>query len=98
MRILVLSLAALALLAGLVVLIGFLLPATREGRAEAVIAAPPDAILAVIADVEAQPEWRAGVGSVVRTDTGWGGHGARRAHRLRGRGDGARPHPAELPV
>jgi hypothetical protein len=71
MRILVLSLAALALLAGLVVLIGFLLPATREGRAETVIAAPPDAILAVIADVEAQPDWRAGVASVTRTDTGW---------------------------
>jgi len=70
-RILVLCLAALALLTGLVVLIGFLLPATREGRAETVIAAPPGAVLAVIADVEAQPGWRPGVASVARTDTGW---------------------------
>lgn len=71
MRILVLSLVALALLAGLVVLVGFLLPATREGRAETVIAAPSDAVLTVIADVEAQQEWRTDVASVVRTDTGW---------------------------
>jgi hypothetical protein len=70
-RILVLSLSTLALLAGLVVLVGFLLPATREGRAETVIAAPPDAVLAVIADVETQPDWRAGVASVARTETGW---------------------------
>lgn len=71
MRILFISLAAFALLAGLVLLIGFLLPATREGRVETVIAAPPDALLAVIADVEAQPDWRSGVASVARTATGW---------------------------
>jgi hypothetical protein len=71
LRILLLSLSGLALAVGLILLIGFLLPATREGRAETVIAATPDAILAVIEDVEAQPEWRAGVASVVRTETGW---------------------------
>jgi hypothetical protein len=70
MRILVLKVAALVLLVALVALIGWLLPATREGRAEVVISAPPDQILAVIADVEAQPEWRA-VGTVTRTADGW---------------------------
>jgi Polyketide cyclase / dehydrase and lipid transport len=71
LRILLLSLSGLALAVGLILLISFLLPATREGRAETVIAATSDAVLAVIADVEAQPGWRAGVASVVRTETGW---------------------------
>jgi hypothetical protein len=70
MRILILSLAILMLLAALILLIGWLLTATREGRATAVIAAPPDRILAVIADVEAQPDWRE-VGAVIRTAEGW---------------------------
>ncbi|MCU0829334.1 MAG: hypothetical protein MUE52_18595 [Tabrizicola sp.] len=70
MRILTLSLALSLGLAALVLLIGWLLPATREGRAETVIAAPPDRILAVIADVKAQPDWRA-VGQVIRTADGW---------------------------
>ncbi len=70
MRILIWSLCVLALLAGLVLLTGGLLPATREGHAETVIAASPERLLAVIADVEAQPEWR-DVGSVTRTSDGW---------------------------
>ena len=70
MRILILFLSGLALLAALGFVVGLLLPATREGRAETVIAASPNRVLAVIADVEAQPEWR-DVGSVTRTDNGW---------------------------
>lgn len=62
---------ALPVLPGLVVLVGWLLPATREGRAETVIAAPPARIVAVIADVEAQPGWRDGVVAVERTGDGW---------------------------
>jgi hypothetical protein len=69
-RILVLFLGASALLAGLVLLAGLLLPATREGRAQTVIAASPDQILAVIADVASQPEWRA-VKAVSKTESGW---------------------------
>ncbi len=70
MRPLILTFVALAMLAGVVFLIGWLLPATREGRAKTIIAAPPDRVLSVIADVEAQPEWRE-VGNVTRTAEGW---------------------------
>lgn len=70
MRILIFALSALVLLVALVFLIGWLLPATREGRAETVIAATPGRVLAVIADVEAQRDWRA-VGQVTRTAEGW---------------------------
>lgn len=51
--------------------LGWLLPPTREGRAEILINAPPSRVLAVIADVEAQPEWRPSVTSVQRDATGW---------------------------
>jgi hypothetical protein len=70
MRTLFLILAAVALFAALVMAIGWLLPKTREGRAETTIAATPERVLAVIADVEAQPEWR-DVGTVTRTEAGW---------------------------
>jgi hypothetical protein len=70
MRTLILCLAAVALMATLALLVGWRLPATREGRAETVIAAPPDRVLAAIADVEAQPEWR-DVAAVTRTADGW---------------------------
>lgn len=71
MKGLVFVLVLLALLAIAVVGVGFLLPAQREGRAETVIAATPARILSVIADVEAQPEWRSGVTSVARSADGW---------------------------
>jgi len=70
MRIVILFSAGLLLLAAFGFVVGLLLPATREGRAETVIAATPNRVLAVISDVEAQPEWR-DVGSVTRTDSGW---------------------------
>lgn len=71
MRVLILSALVVLLLAGLVLAIGWLLPPVREGRAERVIAAPPGRILAVIADVEAQLDWRPGLRRVTRTAAGW---------------------------
>lgn len=71
MRFLVWVGAALLLLAGLMFLLGWLLPATREGRAEVVIAATPSQIVEVIADVEAQVAWREGISSVERSADGW---------------------------
>ena len=71
MRIAVWVAVSLFLLAGLAFLLGRALPAAREGRAEAVIAAPPARIVAVIADVEAQTAWRQGVSAVERIPEGW---------------------------
>jgi hypothetical protein len=71
MRIVGVGLALFVGVAGLVVVAGFLLPATREGRAQTVILAPPEAVLAVIADVTAQRDWRSGIGAVERTADGW---------------------------
>jgi hypothetical protein len=51
--------------------VGWALPASREGRAEVVIVATPAQIVEVIADVEAQTEWRQGISAVERTAEGW---------------------------
>lgn len=58
MRIAIRVFASLIFVTVLLGLIGWFLPATREGRAETVIAATPTRVLAVIADVESQPNWR----------------------------------------
>lgn len=71
MRIAVWAVVALLILAGMVFLVGWLLPATREGRVETVIDAPPARIVAVIANVEAQVAWRDGIAAVERTAEGW---------------------------
>lgn len=71
MRFLIWSAICLLGAAGIVFLVGWLLPATREGRAETVIDAPPARILAVIADVEAQAEWRQGIAQITRDAEGW---------------------------
>lgn len=71
MRLLIWSLAGLAFLAAATMLSGFLLPKAREGRAGITIAAPPDRVLAVIQDVDAQPDWRTGIRSITRTPEGW---------------------------
>lgn len=70
MRLIVLSLAVVAVSVASVFLVGWLLPATREGRAEIIIAAPPQRVRNVIADVEAQTQWR-DVAAVTRTEDGW---------------------------
>ena len=71
MRFLIWAVVALLVLMALVYLVGGLLSATREGRAAAVIAAPVAEVVAVIADVEAQVDWRDGVAAVTRTAEGW---------------------------
>ena len=71
MRFLIWFCAGLLLLAGLVMAVGWALPASREGRAEVVIVATPAQIVEVIADVEAQTEWRQGISAVERTAEGW---------------------------
>ena len=71
MRLILILLAVLAAVTLLLLLIGWLLPATREGRAETVIAAAPARIVAVIADVQSQPDWRDGVRAVTGDASGW---------------------------
>lgn len=71
MRIVGRVLATLIFVIVLLGLIGWYLPATREGRVETVIAASPARVLAIIADVQSQPEWRAGLASVTPTAEGW---------------------------
>lgn len=64
-------LLALGALAFGVLTLGLALTATREGRAEALIAAPPGRVAAVILDVIAQEEWRSGLGRIELTPDGW---------------------------
>ena len=71
MRVLVWIGIALSVVVGLALLVGWMLPATREGRAEVVIAAPASRIVAVIEDVEAQSQWRDGIAAVEWTADGW---------------------------
>lgn len=71
MRFLAISAVGMIALIGAVWLVGMMLPATRVGRIEGRIAAPPAAILATIRAVEDQPQWRADVARVARTGAGW---------------------------
>lgn len=71
MRILTISAVVIISLIGVVWLVGMMLPATRVGRIEGRIAAPPAAILATIRAVEVQPQWRADVAGVARIGEGW---------------------------
>lgn len=64
------ALLFLATLAVGVLTLGLALPATREGRAEAWIAVPPDRLAELILDVAAQPVWR-DLGRIEITPGGW---------------------------
>lgn len=58
--------------AGAAITIGTLmLPETRSGSTESVISASPEAIIAVVKDVGAQPEWRSSVAAIAEDATGW---------------------------
>jgi uncharacterized protein YndB with AHSA1/START domain len=54
----------LAAVIALVVIIGYALPVAHVASRDGVIAAPPDRVFALIADVERYPSWRSGVASV----------------------------------
>ena len=49
---------------GIIYLIGWLLPADHRAERSATIAAPPDSVYALIADVERYPAWRSNVTAV----------------------------------
>ena len=61
MRWLIVAVAILVAAAALILAIGMLLPKDHVARAEALVAAPPDRVAALIRDVEGQPRWRSGV-------------------------------------
>lgn len=71
MSIIVVALVSLLVVGSAVFLVGWPLPPVREGRAETMIAAPPERVLAVIKDVESQIRWRDGIARVIRTPGGW---------------------------
>lgn len=71
MRLLVWGVLGVLLVFAAILLVGYLLPATRQGSAERVIRAEPERVHAVVLDVARQPEWRPGIQSVVLTDGGW---------------------------
>jgi hypothetical protein len=72
MRILLFSVAGVVLIGIAVMILGALLPATREGTASATIEAPAALVRSTVLDVESQPAWRARVKAVERqSDTAW---------------------------
>lgn len=71
MKLFIVLTAALAAVAVIGLAVGYMLPAARTGRAERVIAAPQHVIMAVIADVEAQAEWRSDVRSIELEGERW---------------------------
>ncbi|MCX7299673.1 MAG: hypothetical protein NTX73_04715 [Rhodobacterales bacterium] len=71
MRLVVLGCSGALLVLGVIVLVGFVLPSERQGRAERLVRAEPEVVQGVILDVTRQPEWRAGVTKVELNETGW---------------------------
>jgi type II secretory pathway pseudopilin PulG len=68
MRLVVLGCVGVLLVLGVIVLVGYVFPSERQGRAERLLKAEPEVVQGVILDVTRQPEWRAGVASVALTD------------------------------
>ncbi|MFN8920432.1 MAG: hypothetical protein ACK5XZ_11300 [Hyphomonadaceae bacterium] len=65
-------LGGLAGLAALVIVVGFLLPATRTGKIDQVVDATPAQLTAVILDKASQPKWRADIAKVeVKSPMRW---------------------------
>jgi len=66
MRWIVWIVAAIALAGILVVIIGYSLPKAHSVSRTATVAMPPDALYALLADVDRYPSWRPGVKSLQR--------------------------------
>lgn len=72
MKILLFAVAGVVLIGIAVMIVGALLPGTRDGTASATIEAPAALVRSTILDVESQPVWRARVKAVERqSDTAW---------------------------
>jgi hypothetical protein len=71
MRLAIWSVAGGLLLVSTLFVVGWLLPPGREGRAQVVIDATPKQVFEVIQAVESQPEWRAGIATVIPGPDGW---------------------------
>jgi hypothetical protein len=72
MRLVVWIFGSLACLVCLIVLAGFLLPATRTGKVDRVLEVAPAQLTAIILDRASQPKWRPGIVKVeIKSATGW---------------------------
>lgn len=71
MKLLVILILFVTGLVAILLVVGLLLPPTREGQAQIAIAASPEHVMGVITDVARQPNWRDGIASVQVGDHGW---------------------------
>ncbi|MBL0935385.1 MAG: SRPBCC family protein [Rhizobiaceae bacterium] len=71
MKLLIVSMGILITVAICIVALGSLLPETRTGGADQVVAAPVAAVVAIITDVERQAEWRSEVRSIELDGASW---------------------------
>jgi hypothetical protein len=72
MKVVVWIFGGLASLVGLIVLAGFLLPATRTGKVDRVLEVAPAQLTAIILDRASQPKWRPGIAKVeIKSATDW---------------------------
>jgi ribosome-associated toxin RatA of RatAB toxin-antitoxin module len=58
--------AGIAIVGALVVIVGYSLPKGHSATATAHVALPPDAVYALLADVDTYPAWRPGVKALTR--------------------------------
>lgn len=68
-RFVVIALSALVVLVGIVLLVGYLLPVAHVAARVVPLPASPDAVFALLIDVEHHPAWREGVTSTERLET-----------------------------
>ena len=64
MRMIMYGMITMGGVAGLIVVVGILLPPSRTGGASRIIDAPRHEVIAAMIDVEGQPAWRSGVAAI----------------------------------